>query len=59
MLKSLRKKKGITQKELSAMLGVRQSTISMIERGQNLPSVALAKNLSKILDCDWTVFFND
>lgn len=46
-LQLLRVKRGISQKQLALDIGVKPSTISMIEKGANLPSLALAYKISK------------
>ncbi len=48
---SLRKKHGMTQKELSEKSGVSQSAISKIESGQKPISPAEAKALAPVLKC--------
>jgi len=50
-LKTLRKRKGLSQKQLAEALGVDQSSISKYERGTRTPSVTslilLVKTLGK------------
>lgn len=46
-IKQLRKEKGITQENLSAMIGISQVTVSEYENGRNYPG---AENLVKIAD---------
>ena len=58
-LKEVRKAKGITQGELAAKCDVQRTTVTMIETGENLPSVQLAKKLAEVLEIDWTEFFNE
>lgn len=58
-LKEVRKSKGFTQEELAAKCDVQRTTVTMIETGENLPSVQLAKKLAEVLDVDWTEFFNE
>ena len=58
-LKEVRKSKGLTQKELAAKCDVQRTTVTMIETGENLPSVQLAKKLAEVLEIDWTEFFNE
>ena len=58
-LKEVRKSKGLTQEELAAKCDVQRTTVTMIEMGENLPSVQLAKKLAEVLDVDWTEFFNE
>lgn len=58
-LKEEREKKGMTQQDLADKVGVVRQTISMIEMGQNKPSVVLAKKIGKVLKIKWTNFFKD
>ena len=58
-LKVEREKKGMTQQELADKVGVVRQTISMIEMGQNKPSVELAKKIGKVLKFKWVNFFKD
>ena len=47
-LKEYRSRLGINQTELGKLAGVSRQTISLIERGDYSPSVALALKLAKI-----------
>ena len=47
-LKEFRAKLGVNQQELGKLAGVSRHTISLIERGDYSPSVALALKLAKI-----------
>lgn len=58
-LQKIRTDFGLTQEELAKRCGVVRQTIGEIERGQNKPSVELAKKLGQILNVDWTEFFSD
>lgn len=58
-LKRIRTEQKITANKLAIMCGVTRQHISNIEHGNVKPSVELAKKMSKILGCDWTVFFRD
>ena len=58
-LKKIRTEKGLTQDALSLACEVQRTTISMIETGENKPSVDLAKKLGKVLNINWTEFFED
>ncbi len=57
MLKEIREKKGITQQELAEKLNISGGYISLLESGARRPSVELAKKIAKILDIEWTSFF--
>ena len=56
-VKELRTAKGITQEQLAKECEVQRTTITMIEIGENKPSVELAKKLGKIFEVDWKGFF--
>jgi transcriptional regulator with XRE-family HTH domain len=50
-IKAIRKKRGLTQKQLAELLGVKQQNVSDWERGERSPSVKNLKKLSEILNC--------
>ena len=50
-LKSIREKKGISQVQLAAMLGVSQGTISAWETGRWEPSIDGLRSLANHLNC--------
>lgn len=54
MLKTLRKKKRLTQKQLDDLCGLRQNYISMLEKypSKTNPTVSAILALSKALDID-------
>lgn len=52
-IKEMRVKKGMTQEQLSEVSGVKRTTIAMIETGKNVPSIATAKALAKVLGFAW------
>ena len=56
-VKELRMSKGLTQEQLASECGVQRTTITMIEIGENKPSVELAKKLGVIFEVDWKGFF--
>ena len=49
-VKSLREDRDLSQRELGEAIGVRQSTISEIERGSNNPSWSTLQSLAKFFD---------
>ena len=51
-LKAERYRKNLTQAELAEKVNVCESTISLIERGLQTPSVFLVYDISKILEID-------
>ena len=56
-IKELRIAKWLTQEQLANECGVQRTTITMIELGENKPSVELAKELGEIFEIDWKGFF--
>ena len=58
-VREMRKIKGISQEELAKALGVTRQCISMIETAKNNLQVERAMEIAKVLDCDWTIFFED
>ena len=51
-LKAERYRKGITQAELAEYADVSESTISILERGLQTPSIFLVYDISKVLNVD-------
>lgn len=51
-LKAERYRKGITQAELAEYVDVSESTISLLERGLQTPSIFLVYDISKVLNVD-------
>lgn len=49
-LKVVRKKKKITQEQLSELVGVSRQSINAIERGKYTPSTVLALKISEIFN---------
>ena len=58
-LKKLRTEMGLTQEQLANESGVQRTTITMIELGENKPSIELAKKLGEIFNIPWYDFFED
>lgn len=56
-LREFRKGKNLTQKELANKIGVHRTTITLIEKGINKPSIKVAKKLGEVFDVEWTIFF--
>ena len=56
-IKELRTAKGLTQEQLAKECEVQRTTITMIEIGENKPSIELAKKLGVIFEVDWKGFF--
>jgi len=50
-IKRLRKNKGYTQEQLAEMVGIRQCTLSQIERDTKPISLSLSYEITKVLEC--------
>ena len=50
-IKKMRENKQLTQRDLSVLLGLKQSTIAMWETGRSMPASALLPRLAEILGC--------
>jgi len=53
-----RKRAGLTQEKLGALIGVKQDRISLYEHGKGI-SPAMAKRITAPLDVPWTRFFEE
>ncbi len=51
-LKAERYRKGITQLQLAELVDVSESTVSLLERGLQTPSVFLVYDIAKVLEID-------
>lgn len=58
-LRSLREKAGLSQYELSKLLDVTQSTISMWETGVTFPRRKMLTKLSRVFKCSMYEFIKD
>ena len=56
-IKVLRTAAGISQKNFAQKLGISSSYLSLIESGEREPSVALLRQISRLLDIPISVFF--
>lgn len=50
-IQDIRKRKGLSQVELSKKVNVTQSMICQIERGTKVPSLPLSVDIAAVLDC--------
>ena len=57
-LRDIRKKRGMTLKQLGEMTDLSESYISLIETMERVPSVPAAKRIANVLGFDWTRFFD-
>ena len=58
-VRKLREERGLTQSELGDAIGVRQSTVSEIERGGNQPSILVLRKLSEHFKVNPGFFLDD
>lgn len=58
-IKIERLRKRLTQFTLAELVNVSESTISLIERGQQTPSIFLVYDIAKVLDVDINIFLKD
>ncbi len=58
-LKQLRLEKGLRGQELAKKVGCTPASVSFIEKGTRRPGVNLAMRFGKVLDFDWTRFYNE
>lgn len=56
-LRAIRKKSGVSLKKLAEKCGITEQYICMIETGQRLPSVPVAKRIAAALGVEWTRFY--
>lgn len=56
-LKQYRQRKGLTQEQLAALVGVRRETIIRLESGRYNPSLKLAVSLSRVVDAPIELLF--
>ncbi|MGP0100350.1 MAG: helix-turn-helix domain-containing protein [Solirubrobacteraceae bacterium] len=52
-LLALRRRRGISQRQLSALSGIQQADISRIERGETQPTTVTARRLADALGADF------
>ena len=55
-LRGARKREGLTQKELAALMGISQTHISEMEHGKRPIGKDMARRLAKVLRADYRVF---
>ena len=54
-----RKKRGLTQQEVAEFIDKSPALYSAIEMGNRKPSPEVAKKIGKLLDFDWTIFYEE
>lgn len=58
-IKAERNRKNLTQFQLAELIGTSESTISLIERGLQTPSIFLVYNIAKVLMIDINELLKD
>ena len=58
-LQQMRKYRGLSQEQLASKCYVVRQTIGNIEAGRMLPSLPLARQICKVLNCTWDIFFTE
>lgn len=56
-IKEIRLERGLTHEELAERAGTSRNTIGMVERGQQAPSVELARRIAQALETDLNTLF--
>lgn len=56
-LRSIRKIKGLSEKQAASMCGISQPMYHFIETGEKNPSVNTARAIARALGFDWVLFF--
>ena len=59
IIKELRIKAKLSQKELAEMLGVTQGAVSQWETNESRPQTGMLSNLARVLGCTVDDFFQD
>ncbi|MGE7951895.1 helix-turn-helix domain-containing protein [Lysinibacillus xylanilyticus] len=57
ILKKQRKILDLSQEQVATLVGIERSYYTKIENGLR-PSVKVAQSIGKVLDIEWTIFFN-
>lgn len=58
-LKTLREEGGLTQQQLADLICKDRSLIAKIENENTFPSVETAKAIGRVLNVNWTIFFEN
>lgn len=58
-LRDIRKKRGMTLKQLGEQTELSEGYISLIENMERRPSVDAAKRIAEVLGFNWTNFFDE
>ncbi|EJL29996.1 helix-turn-helix transcriptional regulator [Brevibacillus sp. BC25] len=58
-LKTKREEKGMNQEQVALESEISRSYYTLIESGSKTPGVKVAKKIAKVLDLEWTKFFDE
>ena len=58
-IKKLRKRKGLTQKDVADYIHVAFQTVSKWEKGENEPGVSTLRELAKIFECSMDTLLSE
>lgn len=58
-LQKKRQELNLSQDDIAVAVGIKRPYYTMIENGSRNPSVKVAKKISLLLGCKWTLFFDD
>ena len=59
LLQKKREAAGFTQVHMASKLGITSQYYNLIENGHRRPSPEKAKEISRILGIDWTLFYDE
>jgi transcriptional regulator with XRE-family HTH domain len=55
---NIRNNENLTQNEVADSIGISRAYVTSIETGTRQPSVKVAKRIAKLLNFEWTIFFD-
>ncbi|OXS69872.1 helix-turn-helix transcriptional regulator [Priestia filamentosa] len=58
-LKDIRMEKDLTQSKVAEKANIERAYYTMIELGARKPSVTVAKSIARVLNFNWTLFFEE
>lgn len=58
-LRTLRKQRGLSQTELAEILGVQQSYVGKLERGERVPNVTMIRKVAELFNVSFDQLMND
>ena len=58
-LRTLRKRRGLSQTEMAEILGVQQSYVGKLERGERAPNVTMIRKVAELFNVSFDQLMND